>query len=128
MAEYEIVRCDRHGIDVPEITKSYADANGLPYGCSGCRTDLEQAPDPLTMTRQERADELRTLMGEGMYASFDAIWQRVDILVGRGTYTHELAYPEYLEHEILTGNVPTTEGIIAKLPHDMPVIIVTTDD
>ncbi len=50
--------------------------------------------------------------------------ERLERLVGRPVYTHEMAYPEYLVHEVKTGNRPSVEGIIAKLPDDKPVIVV----
>lgn len=126
MAEYETITCPTHGVEIPKVSQSYAVENGLQYGCQACRDDLASRPDPATMTREERAAELRPVLGP-CYAGFDAVWARVDALVGRSTMTHELAYPEYLEHEIMTGSVPSTEGIIAKLPHDKPVIVVAAD-
>lgn len=127
MADYEMIRCPEHGIDIPGVTQSYAEEHGLQYGCPNCRERLLNGRDVATMTPQERVEEMRRILGP-CFGGFDAVWKRVDQLVGRGTYTHELAYPEYLEHEIMTGSVPTTEGIIAKLPHDKPVLVVSASD
>jgi hypothetical protein len=126
MKDYETGRCDAHGIEVAVVSKSYAEEHGVQYGCPACREDLATRPGRDQMTREQRCDELRTVLGAN-WAGFDVVWQRVDELVGRSTYTHELAYPEYLEHEIMTGSVPTVEGIIAKLPADKPVIVVRAD-
>lgn len=128
MAEYEIITCPHHAVDIPKVSQREAERLGVQFGCPPCRAALEHAPDASTMTPRERADEMKRILHEAGYAGFDAIWRRVDQLVGRGTYTHELAYPEYLEHEIMTGSVPTTEGIIAKLPHDKQVIVVNASD
>lgn len=127
MAEYEMIRCPEHGIDIPKVSWSVAEAEGLQYGCPLCREALSNGRDVSTMTPAERVEELHRLLRRPCYAGHDAVWKRVDVLVGRSTYTHELAYPDYLEHEIMTGSVPTTEGIIAKLPHDKPVIVIQSD-
>jgi len=120
----ETTNCPTHNITVYRVSKTEADERGLPFGCSECRAALASAPDPTTMTPQERADELTSLLDTPDYAGFDVVWKRVDELVGRGTMTHELAYPEYLVHEILTSTVPSIEGIIAKFPPDKPVIVI----
>lgn len=127
MPEYEMIRCDTHGIDIPKVSKSYAEAHGLQYGCQQCRDDLAGRPPAEAMSREDRAKEMHEVLNAHCMAGFDAVWDRVNVLVGRSTYTHELAYPDHLEHEIMTGSVPSTEGIIAKLPHDKPVYVVMAE-
>ncbi len=80
------------------------------------------------MTPEERESELRKLMetpigGIEEYPTFAAIHKRAEELMERPVWTHEFAYPESLYHEILTGAVPSLDGIIAKPPHDKPVIV-----
>jgi hypothetical protein len=123
MDEYETFVCEIHGERIAKVSQSEAERLGVPYGCQGCRHHLDTAPIP--DSPEGRRDELRDLLSAPMTVGFDAVWKRVDALVGRSTYTHELAYPEYLEHEIMSGLVPSVEGIVAKFPHDMPVITVT---
>lgn len=125
--EYEMFPCPAHGSEWPQVTREYAEANGLPYGCQDCQKFFEgEVPD----TPEGRAEQLRSILsgGEGSYAGFQEVWWRVDALVGRSVYTHELAFPDYLEHEILTGLRPSLEGIVAKLPEQMAVIVVMADE
>lgn len=124
MSDYETQVCERHGEEVALVSRTTAESLGIPYGCQACRVEIRSRPDPATMTRQERRDELEALLTEPNLQGFDIVWERTDLLVGRGTYTHELAYPEYLYHEIMTGVTPSVEGIVAKFPPEMPVLVV----
>jgi len=92
-------------------------------GCPAHNADMDARPDPSTMTREDRAAELQTLMSEDLWCSWGRMHARVDGLVGRSVYTHEMASPDYLVHEILTGTVPTIDGIVAKFPPEMKVIV-----
>ena len=83
------------------------------------------------MTPEGRVAELRMLLestGDELiglgYPTFHEFHGRATELMDRDVWTHEFAWPDYLYHEILTGDRPTMEGIIAKLPHDKPIIIV----
>ena len=124
MRDYETKVCEQHGESVALVSQTTAESLGVPYGCQACRAELRNRPDPATMTRQERRDELEALLTGPNLQGFDVVWERTDLLVGRGTYTHELAYPEYLYHEIMTGVAPSVEGIVAKFPPEMPVLVV----
>ena len=57
---------------------------------------------------------------------FDKLHQRIEELVGRPVFTHEMGTSgvDYLEHEILTGTHPDFDGILAKLPEGKPVAVV----
>ena len=86
------------------------------------------------LSQQDRVDELRLLLestGEELGAlglsSFSDFHKRATELMEREVWTHEFAYPDYLYHEILTGTSPTMEGIVAKLPEDKLVILVTDE-
>jgi hypothetical protein len=94
--------------------------------CPQCRAWYEARPDPDTMTAEERVAELRSWTTTEI--DFEKIHRRIGELVCRDVLTHELARPDLLEHEILTGQRPSLEGIIAKLPADMPVIVVRADE
>lgn len=124
MTAYETERCPAHHIDVPMVSRSFADANGLPYGCLECRRALTDAPDAATLTPDERCAELHRLVTEPDFAGFDAVWHRVDQLVGRSTYTHELASPETLCAEIHgEGRLDPIESL-RSLAGDKPIIVV----
>src|SRR5690606_41185810 len=124
MSGYETQVCERHGEAVALVSRETAESLGVPYGCQACRAEIRSRPDPATMTRQERRDELEALLTGPNLQGFDIVWERTDLLVGRGTYTHELAYPEYLYHEIMTGVTPSVEGIVAKFQPETPVLVV----
>ena len=74
------------------------------------------------LTREERVKELKRLLHETPedqlipkeFKDFHELWERIDELVGRSTYTHELAFPDLLYEEILTGKRPDPGIAIAK--------------
>lgn len=85
------------------------------------------------MTEVDRAEALRFMLEEPAHPdthpmTFDGMHKRVEELMERPVWTHEIAYPEYLYHEILTGQRPTFEGVLAKLPHDKPVVVLDVGD
>jgi hypothetical protein len=77
------------------------------------------------MTPEERLAEFRS-PGAILEIDWPKVHQRIEELVGRPVWTHELGTGgmAYLEHEILTGHHPSMEGVLAKLPADKPVIVV----
>ncbi len=92
-------------------------------GCPTCTTEWESRRDASDMTADERLAEFKS-WGPILEIDFDKFHQRIEELVGRSVWTHELAQPELLEHEIATGTHPTFEGVLAKLPIDKPVIMI----
>ena len=119
----QAVPCPAHGVMVLPISQAEADRRGIEHGCPVHNEELRNRPDPSTMTRQERATELMALVGP-LWWGLELMKARIDALVGRPVYTHELASPEYLEHEILQDSPPTLAGVMAKFPHDKPVIAI----
>ncbi len=101
----------------------HADLEGV---CPTCTEEWENRRDVDTMTDEERAEEFRS-WGPVLEIDFSKLQQRIEELVGRPVWTHELARPELLEHEILSGHHPSMEGVLAKLPADKPVIVVESD-
>jgi hypothetical protein len=81
------------------------------------------------MNPDERAAALDALP-ERLEIEFAKIHQRVEELVGRPVFTHEMGTEgmQYLRHEILTGHQPDLEGVLAKLPHDKMVVPVLAAD
>ena len=124
----EIITCPVHGYDVFQLSQAEADNLGVDMGCPVHNEDMDRRPDVRAMTPQQRADELTELAESELWCSLDRMVNRLSALVGRPLMTHELAYTHYLVHEILTGTVPTVEGIIAKLPHDKATIVIQGDD
>jgi hypothetical protein len=94
--------------------------------CPTCLVEWENRRDVADMTKEERAGELRSWTGI-IEIAFDKIHQRAQELVGRPVLTHEFAQVDYLVHEVLTGDVPTFDGILAKLPERTPVVVVHPD-
>ncbi len=91
------------------------------------------------MDREQRATEILRLchasgddlIAEG-YDTFGKIWQRIDELVERSTFNHELADPDALAAEVRSGAVPSLqERSVGKLRRlmgpDKPIITVETD-
>ena len=89
--------------------------------CPTCLAAWDTRPDVASMTPNERAAELDSW--RVLEIPFDTFHQRAQELVGRPVLTHEFADFGYLIHEILTGDRPTMEGILAKLPAGKPVLI-----
>ena len=96
------------------------------------------------MTKEERVAELKRLFttredelrpGKGVspagfeFKTWDELWTRINELVGRSTMTHELAFPELLYEEILSGKVgnPLGESLerATLLTKDKKAIIMT---
>lgn len=80
------------------------------------------------MTPEERLAEFRS-WGPVLEIDWPKLHQRIEELVGRPVWTHEMGTSgiPYLEHEILTGQHPSMDGVLAKLPADKPVIVVESD-
>lgn len=97
--------------------------------CPVCTERWENRRDAATMTPEERLAEFDS-MQPILEIDFSKLHQRIQELVGRPVWTHELGTNgiAYLRHEILTDTHPTMDGILAKLPPDKPVILMERDD
>lgn len=95
----------------------------LTEACPTCTIEWENRRDAEDMTPEERLAEFRG-WGTVLEIDFAKVRQRIEELVGRPVFTHEMGTSgvAYLEHEILTGTHPTAEGVMAKFPADKPVI------
>lgn len=96
--------------------------------CPVCASAWEIREPAESMTREQRAKALRQIP-EKLEIEFAKIHQRVEELVGRPVFTHEMGTSGManLEHEILTGHVPSLGGVLAKIPDDKSVIVVSTE-
>ena len=110
----------------PPRTCSRCGTPDLTTYCGVCECEFAKRTPVDTMDAEARVNELRTWAGP-LEIPFSLVHQRIEELMGRPVWTHELADFDLLEHEILTGSVPTMDGILAKLPHDKPVIGVVVD-
>jgi hypothetical protein len=101
----------------------------LTEACPTCTAEWENRRDANDMTPDERLAEFRS-WGDILEIDWPKVHQRIEELVGRPVWTHELGSDgrPYLEHEILTGSHPSMEGVLAKLPADKPVIVVDPTD
>ena len=91
------------------------------------------------MTKEERVTELTRLfttredqLRPKEFKTFNDLWERINELVGRSTMTHELAFPELLYEEVLSGNKgnPLGESLVRaiKLTKSKKGIIVTPEE
>lgn len=81
------------------------------------------------MTGDERADALMNLC-RVVTMPMDNIHQRIQELVGRPVYTHEMAGEErfaQLVEEARTNDHPSFKEITDKLPADKPVFIISAE-
>lgn len=97
--------------------------------CPVCTAWWEQRPPADSLTPEQRLAEFRS-WGPILEIDFAKLHQRIEELVGRPVWTHEMGTDgiAYLEHEILTGAHPSMGGVLAKLPADKPVIVVESAD
>lgn len=108
-----------------ERTCSVCGTEGLTGECPVCAAAWEKRRPAEEMTREERTAALDALP-EKLEIEFSKIHQRIEELVGRPVFTHEMGTMAYLRHEILTGDIPSLDGIMAKFPADKPVIPIIT--
>ena len=82
--------------------------------CPECDAEYEARRDALLMTPQERVDEMEKWFGNILTIEFNKLHKRIEELVGRPVYTHEMVSEDALVSEILSGNVSTPEDVIKK--------------
>ena len=112
-------RCPRHGLALTEGSR----------GCPWCVMDLRTAPPPGQMPPQARAAEVRLLLDEPLTVSFREVWRRIDALVGRPTWTHEMADPASLAAEAESWVHPAdldshALASLRALAGDKPIVVV----
>lgn len=117
--------CNRHLLTLPRENCE---------GCPTCLDELEYATDPEAMTGYERAAEIER-WAEQLTVPFDVLHRRIEALVGRPVWTHELGSVglERLMAEArmfgpARGNVPTPEHLADAMPDGTQVIVVRPED
>lgn len=106
-------RCDKHDVQVSGP-------------CPQCVDAFATRRDASTMTGDERAAEFKW-WGNILTIPFSDLHQRIEELVGRPVFTHELASPESLIEEARTQRHISMADVLDKIPRDKQVIVVTPD-
>lgn len=86
------------------------------------------------MNKQQRIKELQRLfttpenqLRPKEFKTFDDLHKRIEELVGRPVWTHEMAYPEMLYEEIQNGRIGEAFGkSLREISKTKPIIIVET--
>ncbi len=106
--------CHIHGIEVEDKGS-----------CPNCLHDFATRTEVNKMTPEERAAELHTWY-DTREIEFSMLHQRIEELVGRPIWTHELIDKEGLTQEIL--GTRGTPNLLDTFPKDKPVIVVGIDN
>lgn len=107
--------------------KCHIHADVVTDACPKCVEWWAGLPDVATMTPEQRCEELRA-MPDILEVDFDIMWKRIDELVGRGTYTHEVILTDQLCAEILgEGQIDPVDSVAA-LMDGKPVFVIAVDD
>ncbi len=95
--------------------------------CPTCVENFDTRRNADEMTGDERAEELKLLYGP-LEIPFDMLHKRIEGLVGRPVFTHEMGLnSDGLIEEARNRNHPTMEEVVDLLPKDKPTIIVAVD-
>lgn len=100
---------------------------GLTSYCPDCMEAFANRRDANTMTGDERAAEFRW-WGEILTIPFSDLHQRIEELVGRNVWTHEMAGQaavDRLIEESRTRQHPTPQEIFDQIPPEKRIIVVT---
>jgi len=92
-------------------TCSRCSTSGLTEACPVCTEEWESRRDAAEMTPEERWAEFES-WGPILEIDFSKLHKRIEELVGRPVFTHELGTSgvPYLKYEILSGEHPSFEG------------------
>ena len=96
---------------------------GARESCPTCLRNFDSRRSATAMTIDERVVELEAICGV-VEIPFDKIHQRIEELVGRPVWTHEIGWPELLVEEIRSQKPASFEDVLAKVPTDKRVIVV----
>jgi len=92
--------------------------------CPKCRENFESRQAADSMSIKDRVAELRLLSGP-LEIEFDLVHQRIEELVGRPVWTHELANFEQLVDEVRSGETATFADVMGKVPNGKELFVVT---
>lgn len=110
-------------------TCSVCGTKGLTGECPICAEAWEHRQPADEMTPEERLEAFDAIP-EKLEIDFSKYHKRIEELVGRPVWTHEMGTKgtELLRYEIISGNQPTFEGILAKIPPDKQVFVVEVEE
>ena len=94
--------------------------------CPDCAEAFANRRDPNQMTGDERAAEF-DFWGPILTIPMSDLTQRIDELVGRGCWTHELANPDRLREEARTRQHPTPQEVFDQIPPEKRIIVAFDD-
>jgi hypothetical protein len=83
--------------------------------CEDCTAKWDKRPAVETMTVEQRLAEIDDLFGP-LEVRFTLVHQRIEQLMGRSVWTHELAYPWMLKSELANGDRATLGDVMDKIP------------
>ncbi len=89
--------------------------------CHMCGDEFEKRTPADKMTVEDRATEL-VAWGGAMEIPFSSIHKRIEELVGRPVWTHEMAYFGSLIAEVRSGNRASMAEVIGKCPPEKLII------
>ena len=95
--------------------------------CEQSQKDFENRKDAKTMTVEERAIALEEMVEKSIVTiPFGNIHQRIEELVGRPVWTHEMGTSgmKHLIEEIRSSKTATPDDIIGKIVHKNPIVVV----
>lgn len=100
---------------------------GAKDSCPDCLAWFEARPDAATMTPEERVTEMGQWFGV-LEIDFSKLHQRIEELVGRPVWTHELVHEEALTEEARHRTGALDHGVvIARVPEGKPVIALVVE-
>ena len=90
--------------------------------CPTCVANFRHRPKAHTMSPHQRAQELRLLAGP-LEIPFDLLHQRIEELLLRPVWTHELGNVDALIAEILSSQRATMDDIMAKVTAEKLIVV-----
>jgi hypothetical protein len=100
---------------------------GAKDSCPDCLAWFQTRPDPAMMTPDERVAEMDRWF-DILEIDFAKLHQRIEELVGRPVWTHELAHQEALTEEARDRHGDVDLGIVlGRFPEGKPVIGVVVE-
>jgi len=102
---------------------------GAKEWCEACRARLRSTMESVRAApREERAEELSLLFMTPLTVPFELVHERLEALVGRSVWTHELGSfgkdPHPLVAEILSGRNIKMQDVLDKIPGDQKAVLV----
>ncbi len=90
--------------------------------CQVCTLAFEKRRPVAEMSVEERVDELRMWAGP-LEIEFANLHKRIEELMGRSVWTHEMAYFDSLVAELRSGAQANIADVINKIPADKLIVV-----